>query len=197
MAARHCNSEIDYVLKEYEHLLDTSDVTALDKHGNTSIHYLSGTQKVMAYADQLMRLPISDRRDILLSIYNQMKLNCQQILNSVSQSSDQSSLEDFFLQYVVNYDHAGHIDLTSYYELRRGNTRGRRLYELKIDPRLLTVNCYALNMYSLTDAASTILLPFDSENIAQTVSPLFKLVARNVKIRSLCCSFFLTAYTIT
>lgn len=168
LAGRHCNNEIDEVLDEYQHLVSNAEVSVSDRHGNTPIHYLSGTQKIKAYAGHLMRLPLTKRREIIMLTYNRKMLNAQQVLDGVSSASPQS-LEEFFLQSVIDFSQAMYDDVNTFYEYRRGFTKSQPYYNITLDPRLLKVNAYALNMYSLTDVASTSLLQPDAAHCKQKV----------------------------
>lgn len=162
LAGRHCNTDVDEVLTEYKHLLDADELTTLDIVGNSPIHYLLGTQKLKAFADQIMTLPLATRRELFLVIDNQNKLNCQAILDKIQTLEGPISIEEFFMQSVMNTWYDKGLGLTMFYEERRGNIGGIPPYKLKFDLQLLNVKRYALHEYSLTDIASTTLLKSDS-----------------------------------
>lgn len=162
LAGRHCNTDIDEVLKEYEDQLSPHELTALDVIGNSPLHYLTGTQKLKAFADQIMRLPLAMRRELFLAISNQNKLTGGAILDKIQTIESPDSIEHFFFQSVMNKEEADMTDLNSFYEMRRGDTHGQPHYEPKFEPRIWTVKSYALHEYSLTDAASTALLQSDT-----------------------------------
>lgn len=140
-------AEFSKTLKEYQDMIDIAKVAKPDTKGNTLFHYAVGMFNLPQFAEQIMRLSLPDRIQVLLHTFNKRMKS----VFAIGKAAHYEDVNRYFVEVVLGSD----LDLDFMgawlmLEGAEGVSRSGKV-ELTIDPRIMKLMMYAINQYPLND----------------------------------------------